>query len=210
MSADESEPVVPAPSSATEEYPPSTEPPQHSSHQEEQKSPKHSASHWKESRSRSKSRSRSRSRSTSRSRSSSRSRSRSRSASRDKRESAPPKQSASRLYVGNLENQVSEIQLRELFGECGRIVSVALKGPYAFVELETASEAERAITQFHGTIQFGGKRIIVEKSMDPKKCKRKRAHVLVLNCMLFSSTRIEWRSMLSLWTNRPLVNYFLR
>jgi RNA recognition motif-containing protein len=83
------------------------------------------------------------------------------------------------LYVGGLDNQVSETQLRELFSECGRIVSVALKGAYAFVELENPDEAEKAIDQFHGKVQFGGRRLVVEKSMNSRQSS-------MLFCSLFS------------------------
>lgn len=63
-----------------------------------------------------------------------------------------------KLYVGNLSYSTTEDDLRDLFAEAGSVQSVALikdrdsgrsKG-FAFVEMSTDDEAQKAIEQFHG------------------------------------------------------------
>ena len=63
----------------------------------------------------------------------------------------------SKLYVGNLSYNVTEAQLRELFGQAGMIKEVALimdrdtqrpKG-FGFVEMTTQVEAQKAIELFN-------------------------------------------------------------
>ncbi len=63
-----------------------------------------------------------------------------------------------KLYVGNLSYSTTEDDLRNLFAEAGSVQSVALikdrdsgrsKG-FAFVEMSTDDEAQKAIEQFHG------------------------------------------------------------
>jgi RNA recognition motif-containing protein len=62
-----------------------------------------------------------------------------------------------KLYVGNLAYSTSEDDLRTLFGQAGTVASVAVikdrdtgqsKG-FAFVEMSTQAEAQKAITQFN-------------------------------------------------------------
>lgn len=64
----------------------------------------------------------------------------------------------SKLYVGNLAYSTTEDDLRSLFAEAGTIASVALikdrdtgrsKG-FAFVEMSSQVEAEKAISMFNG------------------------------------------------------------
>jgi cold-inducible RNA-binding protein len=64
----------------------------------------------------------------------------------------------SKLYVGNLSYSTTEDDLRTLFFQAGTVASVALikdrdsgqsKG-FAFVEMSTQAEAEKAITMFNG------------------------------------------------------------
>src|SRR5512143_1417037 len=64
----------------------------------------------------------------------------------------------SKLYVGNLPYSTTEDELRNLFGQAGTVSSVALikdrdsgqsKG-FAFVEMSTQVEAEKAISMFNG------------------------------------------------------------
>jgi len=64
----------------------------------------------------------------------------------------------SKLYVGNLSYSTTEDDLRSLFAEAGTIESVALikdrntgrsKG-FAFVEMSSQAEAEKAISMFNG------------------------------------------------------------
>jgi len=62
-----------------------------------------------------------------------------------------------KLYVGNLSYATSEDDLRTLFAQAGTVASVAVikdrdsgqsKG-FAFVEMSTQAEAEKAIAQFN-------------------------------------------------------------
>jgi len=64
----------------------------------------------------------------------------------------------SKLYVGNLSYSTTEDELRTLFAEAGTVSSVALikdrdtgqsKG-FAFIEMSTQVEAEKAISMFNG------------------------------------------------------------
>ena len=64
----------------------------------------------------------------------------------------------SKLYVGNLSYSTTEDELRTLFFQAGTVSSVALikdrdtgqpKG-FAFVEMSTAAEAQKAISMFNG------------------------------------------------------------
>ncbi|MBI3242801.1 MAG: RNA-binding protein [Chloroflexi bacterium] len=63
-----------------------------------------------------------------------------------------------KLYVGNLSYETSEEDLRALFTQAGAVASVALikdrdtgrsKG-FAFVEMATQAEAEKAISMYSG------------------------------------------------------------
>lgn len=65
-----------------------------------------------------------------------------------------------KLYVGNLSYSTTEDDLRTLFAQAGVVKSVSLikdrdsgrsKG-FAFVEMETQAEAEKAIAQFNGSL----------------------------------------------------------
>lgn len=63
-----------------------------------------------------------------------------------------------KLYVGNLSYETTEQNLRELFMQAGAVASVALiKEPgtnrskgFAFVEMSSQSEAQKAISMFNG------------------------------------------------------------
>jgi len=64
-----------------------------------------------------------------------------------------------KLYVGNLSYTTTEDDLRSLFAQAGTVKSVTLikdrdtgrSRGFAFVEMETQAEAQKAISQFHGT-----------------------------------------------------------
>ena len=59
----------------------------------------------------------------------------------------------SKLYVGNLNYQTDEEQLRELFSQYGTVSSINIiegKG-FAFVEMETVEAAEKAQEALNGT-----------------------------------------------------------
>jgi len=64
----------------------------------------------------------------------------------------------SKLYVGNLSYGATEDQLRELFAQAGTVASASVitdretgrsKG-FAFIEMSSPSEAEKAIQMFNG------------------------------------------------------------
>lgn len=63
-----------------------------------------------------------------------------------------------KLYVGNLSYNTTETELRDLFSQAGTVASVELikdrdtgssKG-FAFIEMGSQSEAEKAISTFNG------------------------------------------------------------
>jgi len=62
-----------------------------------------------------------------------------------------------RLYVGNLPYSATEEQLTELFGRAGKVDNVRVMRDmatgrargFAFVEMSTDDEAQRAISEFH-------------------------------------------------------------
>ncbi|RPI33462.1 MAG: RNA-binding protein [Chloroflexota bacterium] len=73
-----------------------------------------------------------------------------------------------RLYVGNLSYSTTEEELKELFSQAGAVTSVALikdrdtgrsKG-FAFIEMGSQVEAEKAITMFNG-VQFNTRTLTV-------------------------------------------------
>jgi RNA recognition motif-containing protein len=73
-----------------------------------------------------------------------------------------------KLYVGNLSYSTGENELQSLFSQAGSVKSVALitdretgrsKG-FAFVEMETQAEAEKAISMFNGK-QLGDRELTV-------------------------------------------------
>jgi len=66
----------------------------------------------------------------------------------------------SKLYVGNLPQGISEEDLKKLFSEAGEVQSVKIvidpysgrSRGYGFVEMNTKTEAEKAISQLNGKI----------------------------------------------------------
>lgn len=75
---------------------------------------------------------------------------------------------ASKLYVGNLSNNVTEGELQQLFAQAGTIKEVALimdrmtrqsKG-FGFVEMSSDAEAQKAIELFNN-YELDGRNIIV-------------------------------------------------
>jgi RNA recognition motif-containing protein len=74
----------------------------------------------------------------------------------------------SKLYVGNLSYNVSEEELRQLFGQAGEIKEITLitdratsrrKG-FGFVEMVNQVDAEKAIRMFNDQ-ELGGRRLTV-------------------------------------------------
>ena len=76
-----------------------------------------------------------------------------------------------RLYVGNLPYSTSEDQLTELFGRAGKVESVRVMRDmatgrargFAFVEMGTDEEAQRAISEFHEH-QLDGRALVVNEA----------------------------------------------
>lgn len=82
-----------------------------------------------------------------------------------------------RLYVGNLPYDASELQIRAFFEQTGsrqvsqvKIITDRETGRprgFAFVEVTDSRMADSAINELHGT-QFGGRTIVVNKAHQPR------------------------------------------
>jgi RNA recognition motif-containing protein len=76
-----------------------------------------------------------------------------------------------RLYVGNLPFSAGEAELQELFAQAGAVESVKIMRDmatgrargFAFVEMATDEEAQKAIDQFHNA-DFGGRNLTVNEA----------------------------------------------
>ena len=76
-----------------------------------------------------------------------------------------------KLYVGNLPYQAGEAELQELFGQAGTVDSVQVMRDmatgrargFAFVEMATDDEAQKAISQFNG-YSMGGRALTVNEA----------------------------------------------
>ena len=76
-----------------------------------------------------------------------------------------------RLYVGNLPYSATEDQLTELFSRAGKVDSVRVMRDmatgrargFAFVEMSTDEEAQRAIAELNET-QLGGRSLAVNEA----------------------------------------------
>ena len=84
---------------------------------------------------------------------------------------------SSKLYVGNLPFSTSEDELRDLFGQAGTIRSVTIpmdkmtnrpRG-FAFVEMESEDDANKAIGMFNGK-DLGGRsmNVSIARPMEPR------------------------------------------
>jgi cold-inducible RNA-binding protein len=76
-----------------------------------------------------------------------------------------------KLYVGNLPYEVGETELHELFARAGTVESVNVvrdqmtgraRG-FAFVEMSTDAEAQKAITELN-SFQVGGRNLTVNEA----------------------------------------------
>lgn len=81
-----------------------------------------------------------------------------------------------KLFVGNLNFDTTEEELRTLFAQAGTVTSVALikdratgrsKG-FAFIEMSNQSEAEQAIKLFNG-YSLGNREIKVDKAREKEE-----------------------------------------
>lgn len=76
-----------------------------------------------------------------------------------------------RLYVGNLPYSATEEQLTELFGRAGKVDSVRVMRDmatgrargFAFVEMGSDDEAQKAISEFHEQ-QMDGRALVVNEA----------------------------------------------
>jgi len=76
-----------------------------------------------------------------------------------------------RLYVGNLPYSATEEQLTELFGRAGKVDNVRVMRDmatgrargFAFVEMGTDEDAQKAISQFHEH-QMDGRALVVNEA----------------------------------------------
>jgi cold-inducible RNA-binding protein len=76
-----------------------------------------------------------------------------------------------RLYVGNLPYSATEEQLTELFGRAGKVETVRVMRDmatgrargFAFVEMGTDDEAQKAISEFHEH-QMDGRALVVNEA----------------------------------------------
>jgi cold-inducible RNA-binding protein len=75
------------------------------------------------------------------------------------------------IFVGNLDFQTSEDELRQLFGRYGNVDRVAIMTDrdtgrsrgFAFIEMTNSDEGEKAISELNGT-QLGGRTINVNEA----------------------------------------------
>lgn len=76
-----------------------------------------------------------------------------------------------KLYVGNLPFTTGEQDLQELFGQCGQVESVSVMRDaatgrargFAFVEMATDADAQKAIADLHDKA-FGGRTLTVNEA----------------------------------------------
>ncbi len=76
-----------------------------------------------------------------------------------------------KLYVGNLPYEIGEADLQELFGRAGQVDTISVMRDaatgrargFAFVEMNTAEEAERAISELNES-QLGGRSLTVNEA----------------------------------------------
>ena len=78
---------------------------------------------------------------------------------------------ARKLFVGNLPYSAGEQELQELFGQAGAVDSVNVMRDqatgrargFAFVEMATDEDAQKAIDKFHN-YSFGGRNLTVNEA----------------------------------------------
>jgi cold-inducible RNA-binding protein len=79
----------------------------------------------------------------------------------------------SRLYVGNLSFNTTELELREVFSQCGTVAETKMvmdretgrpRG-FAFVEMGSEEDAKQAIDQLNGR-ELGGRALTVNEAQE--------------------------------------------
>jgi cold-inducible RNA-binding protein len=76
-----------------------------------------------------------------------------------------------KLYVGNLPYSIGEAELQELFGKAGNVETVRVMRDmatgrargFAFVEMATDEEAQKAVTEFN-EYELGGRALAVNEA----------------------------------------------
>ena len=76
-----------------------------------------------------------------------------------------------KLYVGNIPYTAGEQDLQDLFAACGQVESVSVMRDmatgrargFAFVEMATDADAQKAITELHDK-PFGGRNLTVNEA----------------------------------------------
>jgi cold-inducible RNA-binding protein len=80
---------------------------------------------------------------------------------------------AKKLYVGNLSYEVTEVELSQLFGQCGQVTGARIvkdkdtnrsKG-FGFVEMPNDEEADQAINRMKGH-DLKGRPIMVDEAKE--------------------------------------------
>ncbi|TRZ53023.1 RNA-binding protein [bacterium] len=79
-----------------------------------------------------------------------------------------------KLFVGNLDFEVKDVELEELFKTIGKVLTADIvrffdkksKG-FGFVEMETVEEAQKAIEKLNGS-EFRRRKIIVSYARQPQ------------------------------------------
>lgn len=80
---------------------------------------------------------------------------------------------SNKLYVGGLSFQTSQEDLHRLFGEVGKVLTASLitdrdsgrSRGFAFVEMDSPSLAETAISRLNGQ-QFDGRTLVVSEARE--------------------------------------------
>jgi len=70
-----------------------------------------------------------------------------------------------RVYIGNINYEVKEEELRGLFDQYGAITNISYKQGYAFIDFQDARDAQEAIAKMDG-YSLAGRRMTVEHSKD--------------------------------------------
>ena len=82
-----------------------------------------------------------------------------------------------RLYVGNLSFNTTELELREVFSQCGTVAETKMvmdretgrpRG-FAFVEMGSEQDAKQAIDQLNGR-ELGGRTLTVNEAQERSGC----------------------------------------
>ena len=81
-----------------------------------------------------------------------------------------------KLFVGNIDWDTNESQLRELFEKYGTLKDLVIVNDYntgrpkgfGFVTFEQGEEADKAISELDG-FELGGRKLVVNEARAPKK-----------------------------------------